>query len=139
VFAFSWFGGETMDCDGQRLAELLYYWIIILFGAAGWVWGYFSANFQNTIVCWAAGVAISLVVRPGRNYHTLCGNLPLHARAVVRSGLAHLQSTSGAMERISSRKGENDEEQQEKDALVPRGALTDPPSSNATRHAHTHP
>lgn len=84
-----------MDYQGQKLAELLYYWIIIIFGvsmlsalrfyrfvsialpsttnqAVGWIWGYFERDFMCTFNTWAAGVIISVVVS------TLC-IINLHA------------------------------------------------------------
>mmetsp|Transcript_80940 Transcript_80940/g.161367 ORF Transcript_80940/g.161367 Transcript_80940/m.161367 type:complete len:89 (-) Transcript_80940:244-510(-) len=51
-----------MDYQGQRLSELLYYWIIIVFGAVGWVWGFFEKDFMCTFRAWAVGVAISVVL-----------------------------------------------------------------------------
>mmetsp|Transcript_13423 Transcript_13423/g.28351 ORF Transcript_13423/g.28351 Transcript_13423/m.28351 type:complete len:96 (+) Transcript_13423:101-388(+) len=51
-----------MDYDGQRLAEMLYYWIIIAFGAVGWIWGYFEKDFKYTLYSWGVGVCISVVL-----------------------------------------------------------------------------
>lgn len=52
-----------MDYDGQKWAELLYYWIIISFGAVGWVWGYIEKDFTYTLYAWGVGVGISVLVR----------------------------------------------------------------------------
>ena len=51
-----------MDYEGQRLAELLFYWIILSFGAVGWVIGYFQQDFMIVFQFWLVGVAISVVV-----------------------------------------------------------------------------
>ena len=52
----------TMDYEGQRLSELLFYWIILAFGAVGWVIGYFKQDFTVVFHFWLVGVAISVVV-----------------------------------------------------------------------------
>uniref|UniRef100_A0A6U3TG41 Signal peptidase complex subunit 1 n=1 Tax=Octactis speculum TaxID=3111310 RepID=A0A6U3TG41_9STRA len=51
-----------MDYDGQRLAEMMYYWITIAFGAFGWIWGYVEKDFKFTMYSWGVGVAISVVL-----------------------------------------------------------------------------
>lgn len=51
-----------MDYQGQRLAELLFYWIIISFGAVGWVIGYFQQDFMIVFQAWLVGVVISVLV-----------------------------------------------------------------------------
>jgi len=51
-----------MDYEGQKLAELLFYWIIIGFGGVGWVIGHFQQDFMIVFKFWLVGVAISLVV-----------------------------------------------------------------------------
>jgi hypothetical protein len=52
----------TMDYEGQRLSELLFYWIILAFGAVGWVIGHFKQDFMVVFQFWLVGVAISVVV-----------------------------------------------------------------------------
>ena len=52
-----------MDYEGQKLSELLFYWIIIAFGAVGWVIGYFQESFVIVFQCWLVGVIISVLVR----------------------------------------------------------------------------
>jgi hypothetical protein len=52
-----------MDYEGQRLAELIFYWIILSFGAIGWVIGYFKQDFMVVFHVWLVGVVISVVVR----------------------------------------------------------------------------
>ena len=52
-----------MDYEGQRLAELIFYWIILSFGGVGWVIGYFQQDFMIVFQLWLVGVAISVVVR----------------------------------------------------------------------------
>ena len=51
-----------MDYEGQRLAELLFYYIILAFGGVGWVIGYFQQDFTIVFQCWLVGVVISVVV-----------------------------------------------------------------------------
>jgi hypothetical protein len=51
-----------MDYEGQRLAELLFQWIICSFGAVGWVIGYINQNFYHTFFVWLVGVIISVIV-----------------------------------------------------------------------------
>mmetsp|Transcript_3730 Transcript_3730/g.9872 ORF Transcript_3730/g.9872 Transcript_3730/m.9872 type:complete len:80 (+) Transcript_3730:211-450(+) len=51
-----------MDYEGQKLAELLFYWIIIGFGGVGWVIGHFQQDFMIVFKFWLVGVAISLVL-----------------------------------------------------------------------------
>lgn len=53
---------ETMDYEGQRLSELLFYWIIISFGAVGWVIGYIRQDFTLVFYAWLIGVVLSVVV-----------------------------------------------------------------------------
>ena len=51
-----------MDYKGQQLAELLFYWIIIAFGAVGWVIGYIHQDFFIVFQVWLVGVSISVVL-----------------------------------------------------------------------------
>ena len=51
-----------MDFQGQRLAELIFYWIILSFGAVGWIIGYFQQDFTIVFQAWLAGVLLSVVV-----------------------------------------------------------------------------
>ncbi|CAB9501031.1 Microsomal signal peptidase 12 kDa subunit (SPC12) [Seminavis robusta] len=51
-----------MDYKGQQLAELLFYWIIIAFGAVGWVIGYMHQDFFIVFKFWLVGVSISVVL-----------------------------------------------------------------------------
>jgi signal peptidase complex subunit 1 len=51
-----------MDYEGQKLCENLFYWIIIIFGAIGWVYGYFEQDFVYVFYAWSVGMVISLVV-----------------------------------------------------------------------------
>jgi hypothetical protein len=52
-----------MDLQGQRLSELIFYWIIISFGAVGWVIGYFQQDFLIVFQVWLVGVVLSVLVR----------------------------------------------------------------------------
>jgi signal peptidase complex subunit 1 len=51
-----------MDYEGQKLAELLFYWIILSFGAVGWVIGYVQQDFTVVFYAWSVGVLLSVVV-----------------------------------------------------------------------------
>eukprot|EP00549_Striatella_unipunctata_P026344 CAMPEP_0118673346 /NCGR_PEP_ID=MMETSP0800-20121206/266_1 /TAXON_ID=210618 ORGANISM="Striatella unipunctata, Strain CCMP2910" /NCGR_SAMPLE_ID=MMETSP0800 /ASSEMBLY_ACC=CAM_ASM_000638 /LENGTH=92 /DNA_ID=CAMNT_0006568389 /DNA_START=63 /DNA_END=341 /DNA_ORIENTATION=- len=51
-----------MDYQGQRLAELIFHWIICSFGAVGWVYGYIQQDFTFCFYAWLAGVVISVVL-----------------------------------------------------------------------------
>jgi hypothetical protein len=51
-----------MDYEGQKLAELLFYWIIISFGGVGWIFGYFQQDFFVVVQAWFVGVVISVIV-----------------------------------------------------------------------------
>lgn len=50
------------DFQGQKLSEYLYYYIIIVCGAIGWVVGYAKGSFLLTFYGWFIGVIISLAV-----------------------------------------------------------------------------
>ena len=50
------------DFQGQKLSEYLYYYIIILFGAAGWLYGWREGSFLPAFYAWAAGLVLSLIV-----------------------------------------------------------------------------
>jgi Microsomal signal peptidase 12 kDa subunit (SPC12) len=52
----------NMDYEGQRLAELLFQWIICSFGAVGWVIGYINQDFYHTFYVWLVAVVISVIV-----------------------------------------------------------------------------
>lgn len=45
------------------MSEYLYYYIIILFGAAGWLYGWHEGSFLPAFYAWAAGLVLSLLVR----------------------------------------------------------------------------
>lgn len=51
-----------MDYEGQKLAELIFYIIILTFGCIGWVIGYFQEDFTVVFQAWLAGVVISVIV-----------------------------------------------------------------------------
>ncbi|KAL5254962.1 hypothetical protein ACHWQZ_G014425 [Mnemiopsis leidyi] len=54
-----------MDFEGQKLAEILQYVILGLFGIAGFIWGYICESFQQTFYVVAVGSMIaSMVVMP---------------------------------------------------------------------------
>jgi len=51
-----------MDYQGQKLSELIFYWVIIIFGAVGWVIGYFHQDFSYVFYPWLCGVGIATLV-----------------------------------------------------------------------------
>uniref|UniRef100_A0A7R9UF33 Signal peptidase complex subunit 1 n=1 Tax=Pinguiococcus pyrenoidosus TaxID=172671 RepID=A0A7R9UF33_9STRA len=51
-----------MDYKGQRLSELMYYWIIIVFGVIAWIIGFFQADFQTTVIGWGIGLALATLL-----------------------------------------------------------------------------
>lgn len=53
---------HIMDYQGQRLAEILFYWIILSFGAIGWIFGYFQQDFFIVVQFWLVGVVLSVIV-----------------------------------------------------------------------------
>ena len=93
-----------MDYEGQRLAELLFQWIICSFGAVGWVIGYINQDFYHTFYVWLAAVVISVIVSnlrirklsillPRDNYLTFSNISARFSTLDMRSRLAILQST----------------------------------------------
>lgn len=51
-----------MDYKGQLLAENIYFYIVILFGALGWIVGFVMGDFTYTLMGWAAGMVISMIL-----------------------------------------------------------------------------
>eukprot|EP00903_Cladosiphon_okamuranus_P013929 g12956.t1 len=51
-----------MDFKGQLLAENLYFYIVILLGAVGWIVGFVMGDFMYTLVGWAAGMVLSIIL-----------------------------------------------------------------------------
>jgi hypothetical protein len=70
-----------MDYKGQQLSELIFYWIILLFGGVGWVLGYIRQEFWIVFQFWLVGVGISIVVSSST---TLLELLIVGRRAYVR-------------------------------------------------------
>ena len=54
-----------MDYKGQRLSEIIFHVIIILFGSIGWVIGYFREDFMVVFQVWFVGVVLSVIVSDG--------------------------------------------------------------------------
>ena len=52
-----------MDYEGQNLCENLFYYIILVFGAIGWVYGYIHQDFVYVFYACSVGTVISVVVR----------------------------------------------------------------------------
>ena len=51
-----------MDYQGQKLSQNLFYYIIILFGSIGWIYGYILQDFTYVFYSWSVGVLISIVL-----------------------------------------------------------------------------
>jgi signal peptidase complex subunit 1 len=51
-----------MDYEGQKLCENLFYWIIIIFGAIGWVYGYMEQDFVHVFYAWGVGMILSIII-----------------------------------------------------------------------------
>lgn len=51
-----------MDYKGQRLNELIYYILIVVFGVVGWFWGYVNEDFMYTLKTWAVGTGLSVLL-----------------------------------------------------------------------------
>jgi Microsomal signal peptidase 12 kDa subunit (SPC12) len=87
-----------MDYEGQKLAELIFYWIILAFGGVGWVIGYIQQDFTIVFQVWLVGVVLSVIVRlHGRCMRTCLklSHLPLFLYgAALCPRLAFLQPTS---------------------------------------------
>lgn len=80
----------TMDYQGQRLAELIFYWIILSFGGVGWIIGYFRQDFMVVFQFWLVGVAISVVVRvKNQTTSSILGMWPVAAPSSFRC-ISHL-------------------------------------------------
>lgn len=60
-----------MDYEGQKLAEILFYWIILAFGAVGWVIGYIQQDFVVVFYAWLVGVTLSVIVSPKAQTNSL--------------------------------------------------------------------
>lgn len=52
-----------MDYEGQKLAELLFYYIILSCGGVGWILGYIRQDFTIVFQIWLVGVIVSVIVR----------------------------------------------------------------------------
>ena len=52
-----------MDYEGQKLAELLFYYIILSCGGVGWILGYIRQDFTIVFQIWSVGVIVSVIVR----------------------------------------------------------------------------
>ena len=52
-----------MDYEGQRLSEIIFHVIIILFGSVGWVIGFYREDFMIVFQVWLVGVVLSVLVR----------------------------------------------------------------------------
>mmetsp|Transcript_10656 Transcript_10656/g.19294 ORF Transcript_10656/g.19294 Transcript_10656/m.19294 type:complete len:84 (+) Transcript_10656:1-252(+) len=51
-----------MDFKGMALSETLFYYIIIISGAVGWIIGFLHQNFLETFYVWSLGLGISIVL-----------------------------------------------------------------------------
>jgi signal peptidase complex subunit 1 len=63
-----------VDFEGQKLAEQIFYVIILAFGGVGWIVGYLRQDFTVVFQCWLVGVVLSVIVRKClEGYHVSCG------------------------------------------------------------------
>jgi signal peptidase complex subunit 1 len=60
---------STMDYEGQKLAELIFYWIILSFGGIGWVIGFMRQDFTVVFQAWLVGVVLSVIVSSAHEKH----------------------------------------------------------------------
>mmetsp|Transcript_6311 Transcript_6311/g.9527 ORF Transcript_6311/g.9527 Transcript_6311/m.9527 type:complete len:99 (+) Transcript_6311:79-375(+) len=51
-----------MDYRGQRLSEIMYYIITILFGVIAWIYGYIHSDFKLTVYGWFAGLCLAILL-----------------------------------------------------------------------------
>ena len=51
-----------MDYAGQKLAENIYYFLTIFFGAIAWIVGYIKEDFYVTVLGWSVGLGLALIV-----------------------------------------------------------------------------
>lgn len=95
-----------VDFEGQKLAEQIFYFLIISFGGVGWVIGYIQQDFTVVFQAWLVGVVLSVIVsgaphlprRIARRSLWVDLTLPVVTVASIdtdlRSRLAILQPTS---------------------------------------------
>lgn len=85
MLGLSWIANmfPHMDFQGQRLAEQLFQYIILLFGVVGFIWGYICEQFSQTVYILGAGflLACLLVLPPWGMYrrHNLEWQKPVTA------------------------------------------------------------
>lgn len=53
---------DVQDYEGQKLAEALLQYIIIMFASVGFVWGYLCQQFEQTVYVTLAGVTLAFIV-----------------------------------------------------------------------------
>ena len=51
-----------MDYQGQKLAEMIYLYLIVILGAIGWVFGYVAQSFKITFTVWLGGLVVSMIL-----------------------------------------------------------------------------
>mmetsp|Transcript_21180 Transcript_21180/g.68323 ORF Transcript_21180/g.68323 Transcript_21180/m.68323 type:complete len:105 (+) Transcript_21180:2671-2985(+) len=51
-----------MDYKGQKLAEMIYCYLIVVVGAIAWVCGYVAESFKVTFVIWLGGLVVSMLL-----------------------------------------------------------------------------
>mmetsp|Transcript_6746 Transcript_6746/g.17642 ORF Transcript_6746/g.17642 Transcript_6746/m.17642 type:complete len:106 (+) Transcript_6746:78-395(+) len=51
-----------MDYKGQRLAELLYCYIIVIIGGIAWIYGYIHQSFKLTFQGWLFGLIFCMIL-----------------------------------------------------------------------------
>ncbi|XP_003385294.1 PREDICTED: signal peptidase complex subunit 1-like [Amphimedon queenslandica] len=51
-----------LDYEGQRLAEKIYHYVIILFSVVGLIWGYIIQQFDQTVYIILAGFVLAAIL-----------------------------------------------------------------------------
>jgi len=134
-----------VDFEGQKLAETIFYFLIISFGGVGWVIGYIQQDFTVVFQAWLVGVVLSVIVSKTivfysnftstQTYPSLQPELanlyccPPSVKLDLRARLAILQSTSRQVAGFYSRpKTGNNQQSKQKDGVT----------ANILRYPHTH-
>ena len=53
---------DLQDYLGQKLSENIHYFLVILFGAISWFYGYYLGDFEKTFYGWSVGLGLSLII-----------------------------------------------------------------------------
>jgi Microsomal signal peptidase 12 kDa subunit (SPC12) len=72
-----------VDFEGQKLAELIFYVVIIAFGGVGWVVGFLQQDFTIVFQAWLVGVVLSVIVRCQARCEK-CRGCPIYLAMLIR-------------------------------------------------------